>query len=129
MTGGRRNGGEVNVGGRGEWVEKGKQKQRKKMREGEHMWKSLQCGSRHSRFSRCILPGRAGSLKLRKISGLGRDGDMQIYKSTGGPDNALLRYNVHLLWHKALIGSKRAFKGCLGTLLFILTLYPNFHLF
>lgn len=41
MTGGRRNGGEVNVGGRGSGWRRGSRK-RKKRGEGEHMWKSLQ---------------------------------------------------------------------------------------
>lgn len=86
----------------GEWVEKGKQKQRrkKKMVEGEHMWKSLQCGSRHSRSSCCVMPGRAGSSRMRKISGCGKDGEIQTYKSTGGPHNAKLKDNVHLLWYE-----------------------------
>lgn len=30
-------------------------------REGKHMWKALQCGSGHSRSSRCVLLRRAVS--------------------------------------------------------------------
>lgn len=51
MTEGRRNGGEMRVGGRGGWVEDGEAETEK----GKHMWKTLQCGSGHSRSSWCVL--------------------------------------------------------------------------
>lgn len=72
VTGGRRNGGEMRVGGGG-WVEKGEAETEGEKGEGEHMWKSLQCGSRHSRSSRRVLPGRAGSYRLSKLSGCGKE--------------------------------------------------------
>lgn len=47
-----------------EWeVGKGGEDRERKKGEGEHMWKSLQCGSRCSRSSRRVLPGERWQLK------------------------------------------------------------------
>lgn len=54
LTGVSKNGGDVRVGGGGWRCREG---------EGEHMWKTLQCGSRHSRSSWCVLLGGAAAAK------------------------------------------------------------------
>lgn len=73
------------VGGEGE-------AERERKGEKESTCGSHYSGSGRSCSLRWVLPGRAGSSRLKR--------KMQIYKSTGCPDNALLKSSGHPLWSR-----------------------------